>query len=179
MASGNGAHYHGGFSWAQDPRFGELTLDENGVELSAKRRKAKVPGATLVKVGIAAIASVEITSQEIAKSRAGAVLLFGVWGLAAKGARDQGTFLVHLKNGQTGYFTIDGFSESQLRGKISPWLNSMGIPQGVPAKSEIGHINASNPHGSIADELGKLAALRDSGVLTDEEFAAAKAKILG
>jgi hypothetical protein len=32
---------------------------------------------------------------------------------------------------------------------------------------------------SIADELTKLAGLRDSGVLTDEEFAALKAKLLG
>jgi putative oligomerization/nucleic acid binding protein/phospholipase D-like protein len=32
---------------------------------------------------------------------------------------------------------------------------------------------------STADELHKLAALRDNGVLTDEEFAAQKAKLLG
>jgi len=32
---------------------------------------------------------------------------------------------------------------------------------------------------SVADEITKLAALLDSGVLTDEEFAAQKAKLLG
>ena len=32
---------------------------------------------------------------------------------------------------------------------------------------------------SVADELAKLAQLRDSGVLTPEEFAASKAKLLG
>jgi hypothetical protein len=32
---------------------------------------------------------------------------------------------------------------------------------------------------STADELTKLAALRDQGVLTEEEFAARKAKLLG
>jgi hypothetical protein len=32
--------------------------------------------------------------------------------------------------------------------------------------------------GSVADELAKLAALRDGGVLTDEEFAAAKSRLL-
>lgn len=32
---------------------------------------------------------------------------------------------------------------------------------------------------SVADELAKLAGLRDSGVLTDEEFAAQKAALLG
>jgi hypothetical protein len=34
------------------------------------------------------------------------------------------------------------------------------------------------PHGSVADELGKLAALRDSGVLSDDEFAEQKARLL-
>ena len=32
---------------------------------------------------------------------------------------------------------------------------------------------------SLADELGKLAALRDAGVLSDDEFAAAKAQLIG
>jgi hypothetical protein len=35
---------------------------------------------------------------------------------AAKGDADRGTFLVKLKNGQTGYFTMDGFTESRLLG---------------------------------------------------------------
>ena len=33
--------------------------------------------------------------------------------------------------------------------------------------------------GGVAEELGKLAALRDQGVLTEEEFTAQKAKLLG
>lgn len=33
--------------------------------------------------------------------------------------------------------------------------------------------------GSVADELAKLASLRDSGVITEDEFAAQKAKLLG
>jgi Short C-terminal domain/Phospholipase_D-nuclease N-terminal len=37
----------------------------------------------------------------------------------------------------------------------------------------------SGPGVSTADELHKLAALRDNGVLTEEEFAAQKAKLLG
>jgi hypothetical protein len=32
---------------------------------------------------------------------------------------------------------------------------------------------------AILDQLSQLAAMRDSGVLTDEEFSAAKAKLLG
>ena len=33
--------------------------------------------------------------------------------------------------------------------------------------------------GSVSDQLGNLAALRQQGALTDDEFAAAKAKLLG
>jgi Short C-terminal domain len=146
------------------------------------RRKAKVPGTTIVKVGLPAIASVEITSQEVAKRKTGAVLLFGVYGgLAAKGTQDRGAFLVHLHNGQTGYFTIDGFTENQLRGKISPWLNAMGIVLGAPAKAPIGTLAGLSPEApptNISDEIVRLAQLKEAGLLTDEEFTAAKAKLL-
>ena len=37
----------------------------------------------------------------------------------------------------------------------------------------------SSPGGSVAAELEKLAGLRDSGVLSEEEFASQKAKLLG
>jgi hypothetical protein len=37
---------------------------------------------------------------------------------------------------------------------------------------------AMAPHGSVADELVKLAQLKEAGVLTEEEFAAQKAKLL-
>jgi hypothetical protein len=37
---------------------------------------------------------------------------------------------------------------------------------------------APKARGKVADELVKLAALRDTGVLTDEEFALQKAELL-
>lgn len=39
--------------------------------------------------------------------------------------------------------------------------------------------DVAGSEGGTADELEKLAKLKDSGVLTDEEFAAQKAKLLG
>ncbi|MCP9997957.1 SHOCT domain-containing protein [Streptomyces werraensis] len=38
---------------------------------------------------------------------------------------------------------------------------------------------ASTPSGSVADELAKLAALRDQGALTDAEFQRQKQRLLG
>ena len=47
------------------------------------------------------------------------------------------------------------------------------------ATSAMATATAVAPPVSTADELLKLAQLRDAGVLTDEEFAAQKAKLLG
>jgi hypothetical protein len=38
---------------------------------------------------------------------------------------------------------------------------------------------AASSGGSVADEIAKLAALRDKGLLTEAEFQAQKAKLLG
>jgi len=38
---------------------------------------------------------------------------------------------------------------------------------------------AAAPSGGLADELERLATLRDQGTLTDAEFQAQKAKLLG
>jgi hypothetical protein len=38
---------------------------------------------------------------------------------------------------------------------------------------------AAGPQPSVGDEIGKLAALRDTGALTDAEFAQQKARLLG
>lgn len=77
---------------------------------------------------------------------------------------------------------------------VLPWLGVLGylIAHGDEMSSrEVGRQQAvqeefaaymrqtAGPASGTADELTKLAALRDSGVLSDDEFAAQKAKILG
>jgi len=77
-----------------------------------------------------------------------------------------------------------------------PWKAQNAIPITRPfdrPKEEIAHLReliasrhgqdqqpapASSARASIADELGKLANLHSQGVLTDEEFAAQKARLL-
>lgn len=51
-------------------------------------------------------------------------------------------------------------------------------PPAAPAPAAVAPATPASPV-SIADELKKLGELRDAGVLTDEEFAAQKAKLLG
>jgi hypothetical protein len=54
----------------------------------------------------------------------------------------------------------------------SEWLNEMGLQQQASAPP-------TQPTQSVADELVKLAALRDQGLLTPEEFNGQKARLLG
>lgn len=58
-------------------------------------------------------------------------------------------------------FTIPGMV-AKLNGELMAQLNA-----------------AATPKADTADQLSKLAALRDQGALTEEEFAAQKAKLIG
>jgi hypothetical protein len=63
---------------------------------------------------------------------------------------------------------------SDVPTKIESWIRAHPDFRGEQAEA-----GASTSPPSVADELAKLAQLRDSDVLSDEEFAAQKAKLLG
>ena len=108
---------------APAPGWGKLTLNERVIEIVDTGRLA-----VIVTVQVKAIECAEVTSEQVAKSKIAATVLFGVWGgLAAKGAEDRGALLVHMKSGQTGYFSIGDYSQQQILGKITPWLHSCNI----------------------------------------------------
>jgi Short C-terminal domain len=176
VAMPNVAQYHGGLSWAPDPAGGELTLNDQVIELTnGPPRRPRVA----VRIQVKAIECVEVTSEQVAKSKIGATLVFGVWGgLAGKGGEDRGTLLVHLKSGQTGYFTIGGWSQHEILGKITPWLHATGIRVGTPAVEAGAPATQAFAPVSVADEIAKLGKLKTEGLLTDEEFAAEKARLL-
>ncbi len=56
-------------------------------------------------------------------------------------------------------------------------LDAMQAQQAAPPPPPVA-APAAAPTDSLMDELGKLADLKAAGVLSDEEFAAAKAKLL-
>ena len=60
-------------------------------------------------------------------------------------------------------------------------MNDLGIEEQIRNADDVeqGAAVAQAPAASPADELRKLAQLRDEGVLTEEEFDAQKQKILG
>jgi hypothetical protein len=65
--------------------------------------------------------------------------------------------------------------EQQQQGQQGPPPNQYGQQQYAPPPQQ-----APPPAGpSVADQLQQIATLHQQGVLSDDEFAAAKAKILG
>lgn len=106
------------------------------------------------------------------KSRAGKALAFGVLALAAKKTQDEAHLTVMLKDGNAALYRVVGKSGLVVRGKVQPFLAAHGVPcldDGVSAAAAV----------SAADEIGKLAALRDAGAITADEFVAHKAALLG
>ena len=174
-----GATYFGGFSHLDlnEPRIGRLIMDDNTVTLNRVQNvKATREYRDIELCRTRAIASMEVTSEQAARSRVGATLIFGVLGLAAKGAMDRATVLVHLRNGDAGYLTINKQSTASLLGVLTPWLREQGIAVGSP-EAEPAAPSATAPK-LIADELAKLAQLRDSGVLSDNEFVTLKTQLI-
>jgi hypothetical protein len=55
---------------------------------------------------------------------------------------------------------------------VNPGMAAYGAPAAVPPP-------AAEPQPDLADQLRKLAALRDEGILSEEEFGAQKARLLG
>jgi hypothetical protein len=129
-------------------------------------------------VPIADVDSVEVSGGQVAKSKIGAVLAFGVLGgLAAKGADDNTTVTVHIRGGNAAYYRLERWSPEEVRANIAPWLHAVRIS--FEGESGMDSDASQQPFLSKADELLKLADLRDRGVLTDDEFAAEKARVLG
>jgi hypothetical protein len=71
----------------------------------------------------------------------------------------------------------DGSSKMSIRNciknTVQPFVNALNDALEVSKKG--GHAPSSN---SVADELQKLASLKEQGILSEEEFAAEKGKLL-
>ena len=134
-----------------------------------------------MRLDLASIKSVAVSGGQVAKSRVGATLAFGIVGLAAKATQDRTEIAIQLDSGDAAFFVIDDVSSFELRAKLLPLLRQAGIPLEDESDEQPGPSDAAPSLGSaysLADELAKLAQLHEKGVLTEAELAAAKAKLL-
>lgn len=128
------------------------------------------------------VVDVDVGGGLAAQSRLLPALAFGTIGaLAAKGVKDRAEVVVYLKTGDAAFFFVDKRTAVEVRAALMPLLRRLGIPfhgearAEAEAPSEVGE----PPAAGLADQLLKLKELREAGFLSDEELAAAKAKLLG
>lgn len=169
--------YLGGFSHTPPSKWvrqGCLVLDDDAVTLDRVQDKQMRNFPDLELCRTRAIATIEVTSEQAAKSRVGPALAFGVLGLAAKATMDRTTIIVYLKSGEAGYLVINKESAASVLGLITPWAREKGIALGAP---QVQPIESAAPN-LISDELIKLAQLKESGVLSEQEFLTLKTKLI-
>jgi len=162
---GMGYHYAGERNKNQT---GTMFVNNSGIEY-------KSFGGSKVKIPWDVITDIEISTQATRRVTAGRVLAMGVFALAAK--KGEVYTYVHVSDPNTMWsFAIKSSQAGVLetwKPILNAWNNRVQVrpPSAKPEEPE-------RPQMSVADELGKLAQLKDAGVLTEDEFNAQKMKLL-
>jgi hypothetical protein len=171
--------YHGGWSGHPQPhgKTNILEVDKHGIGLRGFKTIFTIPWDQ--------ISDVVIDGPEAVAKRvtAGRVLALGVFALAAKKKTKSAIVLVTMANGEQAVFESHSKLPHEISPKLSPLIAQVRVRAAdmsqplVPTPSPT---PAAPPGGGsgIADELAKLAGLRDAGILTEEEFSAQKMKLL-
>jgi putative oligomerization/nucleic acid binding protein len=84
-----------------------------------------------------------------------------------------GAYMVHKTADQR------AAANAEQDARISQLEQQQAAPPAATAPSEDAGTGAGPAGASLSDQLGQLTKLHDQGILTDEEFSAAKAKVLG
>jgi len=153
---------------------------------------------TAESVPLEVVASVEVSGGRVTKDKGelfGQYALAGVPGLLLMGvSTSRTTVVVHTQSGDAAVFQVEDQDPSAVRGAVTPllqsaavrfWDETLGEPQAA-ATPGFGFASTDDPDRlpnedaleRLTDGLGRLAELHERGALTDEEFAAAKRKLL-
>ena len=113
----------------------------------------------------------------------------GVFALAAKKTSKSAILIVDLHSAEQAVFHTEKMTAPELKGKLTPITSQINVA--AKRKAELAAANAppaptpvaTNSDGaaggfSVADELMKLKQLCDQGILTEEQFAAQRDKLL-
>ena len=162
---GMGYHYAG----ARDKReTGTIYANAAGIEYKAfAGSKVKIPWS--------AIRGIEVSTQATRRVTAGRVVALGVFALAAK--KGEIFTYVHITDQNSLWSFAIKSSQGAVINAWKPVLAEWNERVQDPKTDSVSH--SENTSGmSVADELRKLAQLRDDGILTEEEFSTRKLKLL-
>jgi hypothetical protein len=168
-------NYLGGYPLHPKKGLGDVEAHRFGVTVSSglrHQRRMFLPWKDVVDISLEGM-----MDQQRQRSLARTVEFGALGGLAGKNVKS--AYLTVTTAIGAAVFHTDKLTLPELRSKYGAVL--------PPAQAVIASRNAAPaparppaaPPVSIADELSKLAALKADGILTDEEFAAQKARLLG
>jgi hypothetical protein len=178
--------YHGG--WTPHPQSHKndiLRIDKTGISLRGFKTIFTIPWEQ--------VTDISVDGPENASERvtAGRVAMMGVFALAAKKKTKSAVILIDTLSGDQAVFETAKVLPHEIGPKLTPLANqarryatSRQAPVGGASPSvapgAAAPVGAPNPAApvSVADEIAKLADLHEKGILSDEEFAAQKSKLL-
>jgi hypothetical protein len=171
-----GCHYSGA---RKKDELGDLRATGSGLEYKAMLgSKVTIPWQ--------AIQDIEVSTQSARRVTAGRAVALGVFALAAK--KNETYTYIHISDANTVWSFADKAAQGKVLASMKPILDAFNkrvrapLPPTAPPSPPVSappSAPIAAPTLSVADELAKLAKLRADGVLTDDEFAAQKAKLLG
>jgi Short C-terminal domain len=173
--------YLGGY-WSPGNRSGQrdvtVLIDAHGVHVRSIRKDLLlIAWPNVVEIAVDGPATIE---KRVTLTR------FAVLGLGAFAFKKRGMqtayITVYTPQGELFFESTGRQSAFDLRAKVSPWINWAAPRAGVAGASDraaaIDAAGDAAPDDDRLDHLRKLGELRDSGVLTQEEFEAEKARVL-
>ncbi len=168
-----GTRYLGGHSKFSEGWGGVLFFTMEAIGLG----KTAFTGPLECVIPMETVTSIEITSQQVAKSRLGAALFVGVLALGAKDSAHTTTVVVRTNDDEIAYFLIKESVPDEVKAVLTPFLKALNIPFYDEPATSAASLPAP-PAPDFADQLRKLAALRDDGLITPAEYETQKARLL-
>jgi hypothetical protein len=163
--------YLGGHPDRAKPTLATVTFNDDGM-------KANVNFRDFMRFEWDEITGVAIEGPDQVQKRVTATRLLttGIFAFALKKKSKEAFLTVTTTRGEA-IFHSEKLTPHEMRAKIGWVVAKVGEP--TPSSEDATPPAVSAAPVSTADELKKLAELRDAGVLSDEEFDAQKAKLLG
>lgn len=163
------ADYMGGYGDYRKAK-GSVTFYQKQTEFSSLMTKFTIQNSSVRDVVVEGKSEV---NRRVTVTRLLAVGIFA-FALKKKNTDKEAYITIELTDGQEVIFFVDNKAPMELKAKLAKVISQVkqaGVAGQVQANAQ--------PQGSVADELTKLATLKEQGILTQDEFDAKKKQLLG
>jgi hypothetical protein len=161
--------YMGGYGDYRKAK-GSVTFYQKQTEFSSLMTKFTIQNGNVRDVVVEGKSEV---NRRVTVTRLLAVGIFA-FALKKKNTDKEAYITIELADGQEVIFFVDNKAPMELKAKLAKVISQ------VKQAGVAGQIQATaQPQGSVADELTKLASLKEQGILTQAEFDSKKKQLLG